>query len=212
MKLYFFPVAPNPTKVRLYLAEKSAGGSELPIPIEQVAVSLLDGEQKSPEHLARSPFGKLPVLELDDGTCVSESLAIIEYLEERYPEPSLIGGDAEERARVRDLERKLDLDILIAIGRIVHATNSPLDLPPNPPVAEAARSGLDETLAWLDGVLADGRPFVAGDRPTIADCTLAAGLQFARFRDAVSLEDLPEVARWDTSYRERPSAKSVLVL
>ncbi|NNL66850.1 MAG: glutathione S-transferase family protein, partial [Myxococcales bacterium] len=91
MKAYVFPVAPNPTKLRLYLAEKAAAGSE--IPIEQVTVSLVDGEQNQPEHLARNPLGKLPVLELDDGSFLSESLAIIQYLEELYPEPPMIGRD-----------------------------------------------------------------------------------------------------------------------
>jgi glutathione S-transferase len=210
VKLYFFPIAPNPTKVRLYLAEKAEGGTV--IPVEQLAVNLRAGEQKSPEHLARTPFGKLPVLEFDDGRCIDESLAIIEYLEERYPEPPLIGKNAEDRARVRNLERTIDLGILIQIASSVHATKSPLGLAPNPPIAEHARAEFAAKLAWLEDLLADGRPFAAGELPTIADCTLAAGLQFGRFGQIVSLDELPNVARWDEAYRLRPSAKSVLVL
>ena len=80
MKLYWFQVAPNPTKVRLYIAEKRAGGAT--IDFESVIVKLPKGEQNRPEHLARNPFASLPVLELDDGTCIIESLAIIDYLEE----------------------------------------------------------------------------------------------------------------------------------
>ena len=136
MKLYVFPVAPNPTKVRLYLAEKAEGGS--PVVLEQVAVNLREGEQHSAEHRARHPLGKLPVLELDDGTALFESLAIIEYLEELHPEPPLIGRDAVSRARVRGLERLADIGVLMAVARTVHATNSPLGLPPNPAVADAA--------------------------------------------------------------------------
>ena len=71
---------------------------------------------------------------------------------------------------------------------------------------------LDDTLAWLDPLLADRRPFVAGARPTIADCTLAAGLQFGRFGDVEALGDRPNIARWDAAFRERTSAKSVLVV
>ncbi len=77
MKLYVFPVAPNPTKVRLYLAEKAAGGAG--IDLTEVMVNLREGEQRRPEHLSRHPLGKLPVLELDDGTYLTESLAIIQY-------------------------------------------------------------------------------------------------------------------------------------
>ena len=97
MKLYFFIVAPNPTRVRLYLAEKEAAGHS--IPHEQVLVNLLEGEQKSPEHLARNPLGKLPVLELDDGSFLTESASIIEFLEEIHPKPPMIGTHAPDRAR-----------------------------------------------------------------------------------------------------------------
>ena len=103
MKLYFFHVAPNPTKVRLYLAEKAAGGAE--IEIEPILVNLLEGEQHSTAHLDRNPFGTLPVLELDDGTRLIESLTIIEYIEECHPEPILFGSDRAQRAQLRQLER-----------------------------------------------------------------------------------------------------------
>jgi glutathione S-transferase len=209
MKLYCFPVAPNPTRVRLYLAEKAAGGSRLPI--EEVTVHLRDGEQKSPEHLARNPFGKLPVLELEDGSFLRESVAIIEYLEERHPDPPLIGRSPEERARVRELDRIADLGVLIPIARTVHATNSPLDLPPNPAVAADARAALPVSLRFLDACLSDGRPFLAGDRPSIADGTLQAAFQFGRFGKVEIDPAFENLARWDRAYRERAVAKSVLV-
>ncbi|MGE0824007.1 MAG: glutathione S-transferase N-terminal domain-containing protein [Candidatus Binatia bacterium] len=85
MKLYVFQIAPNPTKVRLYLAEKAVAGAVIDLP--QVSVNLVKGEQKKPELVALNPLGRLPVLELDDGSALTESLAIIEYLEECYPEP-----------------------------------------------------------------------------------------------------------------------------
>ena len=129
MKLYYFPVAPNPTKVLVYLREKG-------IEIELQQVSLGEGEQNESEHLARNPRGALPVLELDDGSFVTESLPIIEYLEECYPEPVMIGETPEQRVRTREMERLADLRVLLPIGRTVHATNSPLGKPPNPAVAE----------------------------------------------------------------------------
>jgi glutathione S-transferase len=210
MKLYMFPIAPNPTKVRLYLAEKAAGGAR--IDLTEVTVDLREGEQKHPEHLSRNPFGKLPVLELEDGTHLIESLAIIEYLEERHPAPPMIGSDALERAHVRELERVADLGVLLPVARIIHATNSPLGLPPAPEVAAQSRGVLPNNLRFLDQHLADGRPFVAGDRPTIADCTLQAALQFARFGKVEIDSSFGHLARWDRDYRERPTAKSVLSL
>ena len=99
MKLYYFPVAPNPTKVHLYLAEKQARGRGLDL--EFVTVDLLQGEQRSEEHTGRNPFARLPVLELDDGSFLLESLAIIEYLEELNPEPPMIGVTPVGRAQVR---------------------------------------------------------------------------------------------------------------
>ena len=210
MRLYVFPVAPNPTRVRLYLAEKQAAGAG--IELEQVSVDLREGEQRGPAHLARNPFGRLPVLELDDGTHLTESIVIIQYLEELHPEPPLIGRDPLTRACVRELERIAELGVLVPIARILHATRSPLGLAPNPAVAAWFREVLPPALDVLDARLADGRPFVAGERPTIADCTLAAALQFARFGQVEIDARHVSIARWDRAYRERPAARSVLML
>jgi glutathione S-transferase len=210
VKLYVFPVAPNPTKVRLFLAEKAEAGTV--ILLEQVTVNLREGEQRSPGHLARNPLGKLPVLELADGSCFTESLAIIEYLEELHPDPPLCGGSALERLRVRELERLAELGVLVPVARIVHATRSPLGLPPNPAVAEHFRNLLPDALGVLDARLSDGRPFLAGDRPSVADCTLAAALQFGRFGEVEIDPAFEHVHCWDERYRKRPPAAAVLVL
>lgn len=209
MKLFYFPIAPNPTRVRLYLAEKAAGGAT--IGLEQQLVDLRGGEQRQPEHLARNPLGRLPVLELDDGCFLTESLAIVEYLEELHPEPPLLGRTPEARARVRELERIAELAVLQPIARIIHGTKSPLGLPPAPELAAHARAALPDGLAVLEARLCDGRPFLAGEAVTVADCTLAAGLQFARFAGVELPGELPRLRRWDRAYRERPAARSVLV-
>jgi len=209
MKLYFFPVAPNPTRVRLYLAEKAEAGGG--IELEEVAVNLPGGEQRSDAHLARNPLGRLPVLEFDDGTFLTESLVIIDYLEAVHPDPPLIGSNPRECARVRELERQAEMGVLFPIAQIVHSTNSPLGRPPNPAVAELFASVLPSTLEVLDDALSDGRPFVAGDRPTIADCTLAASLQFGRFGKVELPSGFENIARWDAAYQERPPAKAVLI-
>lgn len=199
MKLYTFPVAPNPTKVRVYLAEKG-------LEIETALVNLPKGEQKSPGFLALNPLGKLPVLELDDGSVLTESLAIIEYLEELHPEPPLIGRDPLERARVRELERLCDLGVLLNVGRAVHATKSPLGWPPRPQVAEQSLAHLDDNLAVLDARIGAG-PFVAGERVTIADCTLWAALGFAEFGGVAIDPRFAHVAAWRERFAERLSTR-----
>jgi glutathione S-transferase len=198
VKLHYFPVAPNPTKVRVYLAEKG-------IEIEQVRVNLPQGEARHPAFLAKNPMGKLPVLELDDGTCLTESLPIIEYLEELHPDPPMIGADPLERARVRTLERLADVGVLMSIARIIHATRSPLGLPPRPQVAEWAREALDQALGVLDAKIGRG-PFVAGERVTVADCTLWAACGFATFGEVEIAPDFRNVTDWRQRFGERPSA------
>jgi glutathione S-transferase len=198
VKLYYFPVAPNPTRVRTYLAEKG-------IEIESVLVSLPEGEQKSPEHLARNPHGKLPVLEFDDGSFLTESLAIIEYFEEIHPEPPMLGTDPRSRARVRSLERLVDSTVLGAIARIVHATNSPLGLPPVPEIAEPERESLPYALEVVQDRMGD-QPFLAGDRPTVPDCTLFAALRFGGFFGIELDPRLTGLTRWLDDFSKRPSA------
>jgi glutathione S-transferase len=210
MKLYYFQVAPNPTRVRLYLAEKADAGTA--IDIEPVVVKLPKGEQKTPEHLARNPLGRLPVLELDDGSFLTESLPIIEYLEELHPDPPMIGSTPVERARVREVERIAETGVLTHIGMLVHATNSPLGLPAVPELANHCRRALPRYLAEIDRRLADGRPFLAGDRPTIADCTLQAALQFGRFGMVELDPEYQHLVRWDRDYRARPCVQNVLTL
>ncbi len=209
MKLYFFPVAPNPTRVRLYLAEKAAAGCA--IEVEEVLVNLPKGEQREPEHLARNPAGGLPVLELDDGSFLTESLAIVQYVEDLHPEPSIWGDDPVSRARARELERIAELRVLHPIAWTIHTTNSPLGLPANPPVAAHFESLTPIGLGLLNDKLADGRPFLSGERVTMGDCTLAAAFQFARF-GKLEVPAFVHVQAWDARYRERPAAKQVLVL
>ena len=208
MNLYVTPVAPNPTRVRLYVAEKRAGGAELDV--TEVRINLMKGEQNEAEHLARNPFGRVPVLELPDGTFLGESLAIVEYLEECNPEPPMIGRTPEESARVREIERIAEMGVLQPVARIVHSTNSPLGLEPRPALAEFFRRPLEKALRVLDDKLSDGRPFAAGDTCSIADCTLQAAFQFARFGNLDCYATFENLRRWDANYRDRPAAGAVL--
>jgi glutathione S-transferase len=200
VKLYDFRFAPNPIRVRVYLAEK---GISIPV----VPVNLLAREHKAPDFLARNPLGALPVLELDDGTCLSESLAIIEYLEELHPRPPMIGSEPLERARVRALERIAELGVLHRVARVLHHTRAPLGNAPVPEIAEEARAGLGRVLDVLDGAVA-GRVFVAGERPTIADCTLCAAFRLAEFCELPLDAGRADLARWWGRFRQRPSASA----
>lgn len=200
MKLHEFAGAPNPKKVRVYLAEKG-------ISVPSVPVNIITGENRQPDFLKKNPMGGLPVLELDDGSYLPESLAIIEYFEELHPNPPMIGTTPLERARVRALERLCELSVLGRIAVIFQNTH-PLfagRLKQSADAAESARSALATNLAVLDAKIGS-KPFVAGDTPTIADCTLLASLQFAEFGQIAIDPALKNVHRWYESFKQRPSA------
>jgi glutathione S-transferase len=200
MKLYDSNIAPNPKKVRVYLKEKDL---ELPV----VPVDLLKGENRTPEFLTKNPLGGLPVLELDDGTHLTESLAIIEYLEDLHPNPPMIGTTPLERARVRELERICELGVLGSIATIFQNT-SPFFAGRVKQTAEAAdnaRLRLGNALRVLDARLAQ-HTFVAGPRPTIADCTLLAALEFSVVGQIPIDPSLTHVHRWWQVMKTRPSA------
>ena len=127
MILYTVPIAPNPTKVMLYIAERHIRGIDMGI--EEFIVNTLKGRHKEAEHLIRNPFGTLPVLELDDGTFIFESLSIIHYLEDRFSKKSVLPKKAKDRAKALELERITDVRILNEMARYVHATKSPLGFP-----------------------------------------------------------------------------------
>lgn len=208
MKLYKVALAPNPTKVMLYIAERSALGTDMAI--EQITVNTLKGEQHQPEHLARNPFGTLPVLELDDGSFIIESLAIIHYLEDKFPAGALTKGSPEERGYARDVERIADVRIQNPMGGYAHATKSPLGLPPDPTRAAQFLNNLQKPLDYLEQLLSDGRPLLLGEDVSIADCTMQSGLQLMRFVDVDLIGDRPLLRAWDRRYRDRPAARSVL--
>jgi len=203
MKLYDFVGAPNPKKLRVYLAEKG-----ISVPCEQV--NIVSGDNRKPEFLKKNPMGGLPVLELDDGTHLGESLAIIEYLEDLNPTPPMIGTTPAERAPVRSLERIAELSVLGRVAQIFQNSHPFFAgrIKQSPDAAENGRNGLKGALRILDGIVGKG-PFVAGARPSIADCTLYAAYDFAQFA-GVPMDDpeCPNLQRWYAMFKERPSASA----
>jgi glutathione S-transferase len=208
MKLYGVPAAPNPTKVMLYLAERETRGAQ--IDIEQVRVNTLKGEQNQPEHLARNVFGALPTLELEDGRFIVESLAIIYFLEDRFPEGALQPVEPVARGLARDMERTIETRLANNLGRYVHAVNSPLGLPKDPKIAGEIEAAMPKALGYIENVLSDGRSLLGGDDVSIADCTLQSALQFARFGKVDVIADYAGIRAWDERYRQRPAAQAVL--
>jgi glutathione S-transferase len=202
MKLLDFNLAPNPRKVRVYLKEKG-----IDLPIEQVDV--MSGKNRTPEFLATvNPLGGLPILQLDDGSYLTESLAIIEYLEELHPTPSMLGSTAIERARVRETERIAEQAVLNSCGTIFQNT-SPFfagRVKQSADAAETARGRLATALGVLDKKIGS-KTFLCGDKPTIADCTLFAAMELASFGQiAIDFPKLPNVSRWYETFKQRPSA------
>ncbi|NKC13860.1 MAG: glutathione S-transferase family protein [Gammaproteobacteria bacterium] len=208
MKLYMVPLAPNPTKVMLYIAQRAHRG--LDMGIEQIVVNTVKGRHKEPEHLARNPFGTLPVLELGDGSYLLESLTIIHYLEALFPAGALLPADVKARARALQMERIVELRAAVHMGRYAHATKSPLGRPAEPAVANAAAADLQPAFDYLEQELADNRPFLTGDAPSIADFTLQAACQFLRFIEADLFGDRPGLRAWDERFRASPAGRAVL--
>jgi glutathione S-transferase len=202
MKLYDFVGAPNPKRLRVYLAEKG-----IKVPCEQV--NIFSGENRTPEFLKKNPLGGLPVLELDDGSCLTESLAIMEYFEDLHPTPPMVGTTPIERGHVRELERIAELCVLNRIAQYFQNTHPLMAtrLKQSPDTAQNARNQLANFLTALDGIVGD-RPFVAGARPTIADCTLFAALEFGEFAQLPLDPARKNLTRWYSAFKQRPSASA----
>ncbi len=208
MKLYMVPLAPNPTKVMLYIAERAELGIEMNI--EQIVVNTVKGRHKEPEHMARNPFGTVPALELDDGTYLVESLAIIHYLEQKFPNQPLLNGNAEQYGRAIDIERIVDLRLSGPMGAYGHAVNSPLGYPKDEEKAAQMHANMQTPLDYLENLLSDGRPLLTGEQVSIADCSMQSSLQFMRYVEVDVFGERPLLRAWDERYRERPAAQAVL--
>jgi glutathione S-transferase len=202
MKLYDSKLAPNPRRVRIFLAEKG-------ITVPTVQLDIARGENRKPENLARNPLGGVPFLELDDGTVIAESVAICRYVEETHPEPPLLGTDARDRALVEMWQRRMELELFRWVTGCFQNTHEFFSgrIEQVPAYGEVCRSNALRRLAWLDGELA-GRPFVAGPRYTIADITALCAVDFGRVVDVRIAPEQKNLARWHEAVSARPSAKA----
>lgn len=202
MLLYDTALAPNPRRVRIFLAEK---GIEVPV----VQVDLGKSEHRAPGFLAKNPLGGVPILELDDGRILTESVAICRYFEAQHPDPPLLGVDGTDAAFVEMWNRRMELEILRRTADCFRNTHAFFKgrIHQVPEYGEVAREGARERLVWLDAELAD-REFIAGDRFTIADITALVGIDFGRPSDIGIAPDQKNLARWHQAVSERPSASA----
>jgi glutathione S-transferase len=202
VKLYDSVYAPNPRRVRFFLAEK---GIEVPT----VQVDIGKAENREPEFLAKNPMGGLPLLELDDGSYIAETVAICRYFEETQPDPPLMGTGAEDRAVVEMWQRRMEFEIFIPIAQIFRNTHDFFKgrIIQVPEFGEACRTVSSTRLAWLDEVLGD-REWVAGDRFTIADITAACGIDFGRLSNIKVEPEQKNLTRWHEAVSSRPGAKA----
>jgi glutathione S-transferase len=202
MKLYDSSPAPNPRRVRIFLAEKG-------VRVPTVQVDIAKQENRQAPFLAKNPLGGVPILELDDGSVIAESVAICRYFEELHPTPPLMGTDARDRALVEMWSRRMELEVARAVFETFQNTHAFFKgrRVQVPEYGELRRANARERLAWCDDELAK-REFIAGPRFTIADITLLVAIDFGRVVDIRIQPEQKNLARWYDAVSTRPSAKA----
>jgi glutathione S-transferase len=201
MILYDYPGGPNPRRVRIFLAEKG-----ISVPME--TVDILKRRNRQPDFLEKNPTGGIPILELDDGTCISESVAICRYFEELHPEPPLFGTGAKQRAIIEMWLRRVELNLMVPIGMVwVHGHPLTAKLIRQIPEA-AAQNRVRTAMGYklLNDQLAEN-DFIAGDTYSVVDAVALATYDFGAGLVGVPPEDgLTHLARWHAAVSARPSA------
>ena len=203
MKLYGAPMpAPNPRRVRMFLAEKGIELAETP-------VNLLKREHKSPEYRAKNSLGQVPTLELDDGTAISETVAICRYFEETQPEPSLFGKTAVEKANVDMWVRRIEFSLMSPVAnywRHAHPRTAAL-LTQFKDFGESNKEAYANAQRWLDRELV-GRPFIAGQAFTVADICALSTVDFAGWIGLPIDAERTNLIAWRERVSARPSASA----
>ena len=203
MKLYDSGRAPNPRRTRIFLAEKGIN-----VPAEQVDMMAM--QHKTPEYTAINPLQRMPALVLDDGTIITESIAICRYFEAQQPEPPLFGVGAKEIALVEMWNRRCELNLLFGVAHIFrhsHPAMKELEVPQVPAWSEANKPRVADFLKILDEQLTSHK-FVAGDRFSVADITAMCAIDFMKPAKIPVPEGLDSLKRWHAEASARPSAKA----
>ena len=204
MKLYIAPRAPNPRRVQMFMHEKG-----MP-PIEQIAVDINAGEHRGEAFRSKNPVSRVPTLELDDGSFLSETRAICSYLEGLYPEPNLMGDGFDERAFIEMHDRRGEGHWLLAIANAIRHTPprlAPLQQPQFPDFGQSQARKVRDSARWLEEALQQ-QPWIAGERFTIADITAFCAHEFARglLKFQAGQEGFHALQAWRERMMERESA------
>lgn len=203
MKLYDSYRAPNPRRVRWFMAEKGIDD------IEVVNVSIFEGEHRTPDYLAKAGLPNVPMLEMDDGTAITESVAICRYLESLYPGPNLFGRDPKETAVIEMWTRRVEMLLsnpLMLTVRHSHPALAAIEKQV-PEIAESNRRTAERALKVFDRRLAESE-FIACERVTMADILAATGIDFSRMAKFSIPEEFTNVRRWYDAMMARPAAKA----
>ncbi|CAB3754073.1 glutathione S-transferase family protein [Paraburkholderia solisilvae] len=207
MKIYDFKGFPNPTRVRIALAEK-----RLSHRVEFVSINLPEGEHKRPSFLAKNPFGLVPVLELEDGTTIAECTAITEYLDHIDGEPILTGKTVRDRALIHMMQRRVEASLFEAVVAYYHHATPGLgpeiELYQNREWGEKSLERAKHCMEYLDGVLAT-QPYLAGNQFSVADITAFVGITFAASLDTRVPSTCSSLRAWQDRIAGRPSINAV---
>jgi glutathione S-transferase len=201
MRIIETRTAPNPRRVRIFLAEK-----QIAVPFEEVEI--MQGELRTPEFSSVNPWQRVPVLILDDGTAIAESVAICRYFEELQPEPALFGRGAVGRALVEMWSRRVELGLFAAVASVfrhLHPKMSRLETPQVSAWGEVNKTKVAEMLSLIDARLGQVR-FIAGEDFSIADITALVAIDFMKAARLRLQEGLTNVERWHREVSSRPSA------
>tara|TARA_A100001037_G_scaffold194100_1_gene173711 strand:- start:759 stop:1373 length:615 start_codon:yes stop_codon:yes gene_type:complete len=201
MKLYTTTLAPNPRRVRIFMEEKG-----IEIPVQEI--SIMEGEHKQEEYKKISPSSKVPALELDDGTVITESMAICRYLELLQPEPALFGSSKVEQAKIEMESRRIELELMLPIASAFRHTHPAAAALENPQIEEygiAQRENAINRLNLLDEELGEQK-FIAGDDYSVADITALCAIDFGGLAQIEVPSSLVNLSRWLENMRSRPSS------
>jgi glutathione S-transferase len=202
MKIYEAKTAPNPRRVRIFLSEKN-------IDMEYVQVDIAAGENLKGDLKHKNITTKVPFLELDDGTCIGESVAICRYFEETHPDTPLMGSTPLEKAQIEMWQRRIEFHLMMPIGFCFQHTTGYFKDRMNPIAewgVECGKNAID-FFDTLNQQLANNT-FIAGDSFSIADITMLCALDFARVIKIKVTDDHPHLQRWHAEVSSRPSASA----
>lgn len=207
MKIYGNPVGGNPKRVAVFVAEKG-------IEVEYVNVDLFRQEHKSGDFAARNPFCRIPVLELDDGTCLSESLAICRYFERLHPEPNMMGTDPLDEALIEMWQRQIEFELYTPTQHVLRHSSPQIKMLEPVQIAEWAdinKPRIHSALKIVDAQLANS-DYVTGNRFTVADITLLLTMDMLQYIKIPPAETGKNIEHWYQHISQRPSVQKVLQL